>query len=754
MSKSYDRNIERLKANQSKVSAQEQGITTQAAKDRGDWQIREARGIATKLTPFSKALQDWKDKDIEKQLEIGRAERDKAKLENAKWMEENGTETQNRIIAIEKARAQGELADGIETIAAQDDIYLELKANMLKRDGTSAYPDADRLAKLSPWAQVGFVQESIKNKKAALADMVAHSMANSTEELKLGNLTYTPAEIKENNLAFPMKQHALEIMTDKVYRNLGLHKYSDAMLERAKVPQAVRATKESILAKYRERYNVESSMNTRGQADVAWNQSEKTAKDLQKYINTVGNTIGPDGKLLLNSGAWKHVEAKIVSEGVQTGNADIAEKYLDVPMPDSMCQKLGVPYGTKFSKQWKNKIPQLRKQIRKAISDSIYEEEKILKSENVALGNSFDELKRKGPIDQDTLNKFIRESSNRGGILDNRIKQYQTVSMHDKAEDTIRLDALVASNNGYITHEMLNEFHPEAAMKYREAATRHEAALQKKFNVDGQIKGALNGSWHDAGIKAKEKSVEWEFALANAREDYERKFNKLVAMGFDADNASRLALKAPLGSVTTPDGKPIPDFEGVAAEIQRMGALSQYTQESERATASIKESKIRVSKIAEGKVEMQKIANTLSKDNLRPFEKEVIGGKYGQDRIQEIIENIKIYGTWNGIRKSENALNYYEGLALGKRRLTGYGLIDAQLKAAGHPGLFPDRTEEKEDTTGQIDAATDAQAPLNQEGSAPSLNKVENNNENMQAFYSGESPVHNRTENLNPYLVA
>ena len=64
MSKSYDRNIERLKANQARVSAQEQGITTQAARDSGNWRIKEAEGFAKKLAPFSTALQEWKDKDI------------------------------------------------------------------------------------------------------------------------------------------------------------------------------------------------------------------------------------------------------------------------------------------------------------------------------------------------------------------------------------------------------------------------------------------------------------------------------------------------------------------------------------------------------------------------------------------------------------------------------------------------------------------------------------------------------------------
>jgi len=102
MSSSYTKNIERLKANQRQLSAQEQGITTTAAKEKGDWMIKEAADIANKLTPFSTALQEWKQKDIEKKREEGRAELAKDKIANAKWLEENGTEYQKRIKLYEK----------------------------------------------------------------------------------------------------------------------------------------------------------------------------------------------------------------------------------------------------------------------------------------------------------------------------------------------------------------------------------------------------------------------------------------------------------------------------------------------------------------------------------------------------------------------------------------------------------------------------------------------------------------------------
>ena len=97
MSRSFDRNIERLKANQRSVSQQEQTIRTNTAISRGQYEIAHARDIANKLSPFSAALQDWKDKDIIKKKEEGRAEYDKAQLDKAKWLEEHGSSTQQRL---------------------------------------------------------------------------------------------------------------------------------------------------------------------------------------------------------------------------------------------------------------------------------------------------------------------------------------------------------------------------------------------------------------------------------------------------------------------------------------------------------------------------------------------------------------------------------------------------------------------------------------------------------------------------------
>ena len=747
MSKSYDRNIERLRANQRSVSDQEQAITTSAAQARGQYEIDHATNIANKLTPFSTALQEWKDKNIKKQIEEGRQEREKARLENAKWMAEHGSKTQQRIIEIEKARKAGELAKDIEDVAAQDDLYQTLTRQMLKRGGVNAFPDADRLAKLSPWQQVGFVQESIKNKKAAMPEMIAHAMQNSTEEMSLGGITFTPKEISENGLAFPMKEHALQIITDKVYRNLGLDKYSEEMLDRAQVPQAVRNAKESILSKYRARYNIESSMNTQAKAFVAWEQSEKTGKDIQKLLLTLGNTVNSKNVLLLNSGAWALVESRIVKEGASDPlGIEYVDKLLDVPMPDSMCRELGVDYGTTFAKQWPGKVSSLKSKIKAAQVAAVTAEDKYLTAQGTNIKNNFRQEASQKWLDGKRVEEYKDMYTAIGQDPPEWLNKYETASKRDQRKDEeINIPNLMAGQNGFITNDQLDEFHPAAALKFRKDADRHEAALKKTHNVDNTIKAALNSAWTEAGIKHREKSVVWEYALANAQKDYEAKFNKLVALGYDADSAVELALRGTLGSVVDKENKPMPEFEGVISEIQRLGANSKYTEQGEKALDDLGNAKIRVSKIHEGKLEMLKNEEAISD--------EVVGGQYGQDRINEIIESIKIHGLWKGIRKADNALKYYEGLALGKRGLTTYALIDKQLKAAGHPGIFPERVDE-EDETGQVDAAEEATQQTKYEGDLVSYNTVTTNLQEIENGKNGLPSSWNSPDNTPGWLTA
>ena len=99
MSKSYDRNIERLKANQATVSRQEQTAAIQAGQYEGQRKVQNAQAWQ-KLTPFSNELQAWKKRDIEKQKAIGVADARKSKKDQLDKLSEYGKQIQ----AIEDAR--------------------------------------------------------------------------------------------------------------------------------------------------------------------------------------------------------------------------------------------------------------------------------------------------------------------------------------------------------------------------------------------------------------------------------------------------------------------------------------------------------------------------------------------------------------------------------------------------------------------------------------------------------------------------
>ena len=111
------------------------------------------------------------------------------------------------------------------------------------------------------------------------------------------------------------------------------------------------------------------------------------------------------------------------------------------------------------------------------------------------------------------------------------------------------------------------------------------------------------------------------------------------------------------------------------------------------------------------------------------------------------------HGKWDGIIKATRALDYYQGLSLGKHGLTPYALIDAQLKAAGFPGIWPDRIEET-DETGSMEEATKATEEGKYDGSLVSLNNINTNLEERSRAINGEDSAWNEPAELPGYLIA
>ena len=180
------------------------------------------------------------------------------------------------------------------------------------------------------------------------------------------------------------------------------------------------------------------------------------------------------------------------------------------------------------------------------------------------------------------------------------------------------------------------------------------------------------------GIKGNEKSPAYVEAMANAKADYANKYNKYVAMGYDSAQASHYALYAT--EMKDQEGKPIPDSMGVLTEIQKYGEGSKYVVTGQAIEKELPAGHLRVARIASGKREI--------KDDPDIIFNGTIGGDYGRRQIDSIIENIERHGADKGVLMNKGARKYYEGLARG-RDGNWRGLVDAQLKARGHEGLWP-----------------------------------------------------------------
>ena len=270
---------------------------------------------------------------------------------------------------------------------------------------------------------------------------------------------------------------------------------------------------------------------------------------------------------------------------------------------------------------------------------------------------------------------------------------YETASDRNEREDKDLIEALMASQNGYISNEQLDAFHPKAALEHREKASKLEKAALQEFGSEKKIKAALDKTWESMGIKGNEKSLDYIEAFENAKVDYAEKYNQYVAMGYSPAHASHYALHAE--QVVDPETKePIPDSMGVLREIELNKVGNKYVTIGQNIEKTAKEGDMRVVQIKMSKEQISQNPNIMTQ--------EVIGGSYGQRQINKIQTNIEKYGP-RGLYMDQGALAYYKGIARGRNPREGgwWGIVDAQLKANGYDkGLSQSRPRAVDFQTG------------------------------------------------------
>tara|TARA_R100000781_G_scaffold18590_1_gene14374 strand:+ start:26 stop:1630 length:1605 start_codon:yes stop_codon:yes gene_type:complete len=472
-----------------------------------------------------------------------------------------------------------------------------------------------------------------------------------------------------------------------------------------KVEETIGKAKDSQLAKYRERYNIESSMNTRAKAKIEWQRSEKDGKALQKLILVNSNTVNTKGVLLGNTGGWKEAESIITQEAISKGGTAYIDKIFSQQMPDSLARELGAKPGTTYAKQWPGKVSKLKLAAQKGFVDKVNAEKDFLNSAATELTNTWKkEVIEKGPLSQQRINELKRQYADLGQTVPADLTKYETVSMQDQREDKGKLEALMASQNGRVTREQAESYNPSAVQELGlwEKLEKWEAADLKKFDTEKLIKSSLDTTFTGMGVKNKEKSFAYVEAMKNAKADYLRKYNEYIAYGHSAELANYWALHGKNGEALDSNNQPIPGAEGVITEIKQNAENSKYVVTGQSIEKEYRPGNVRTYAINQAKKEVQETDGAILYNG-------TIGGEYGQRQLNSVMQNIEKYGQ-KGIWMDKGAIQYYTGIASGlNTKKTGgwWGILDAQLKANGHPGLS---------AAGQRPPAVDLMTGMDSEG--------------------------------------
>ena len=656
---SYNENIARLKQASSSNTNLANQYETNAAQAEGQWHIDHARQVAAGLEQFSGTLKEWRKKDIEKKLEKGKQEARREKTENAQ-----------RLI---------EISEELKIVKAEDTRFHELKAEQLKLAGPDGYPEADRLAKLSRWGQVGYAREKIRVFNESFDDQLTHWMQNSEQAITVQGITFTPKEMRDHNInGLPFKEAAIEVGSEFLREQAGMNRYTEEMHKLAGTSDSMTKAKEGLLEKYRERYNIDASMQTRAQASLDWSHSARTGDDLYRLLLKNSATVNESNQILGNAGGWDQVMGHLAQEGIALSDPTYADKMGNLEIPPALAQKLGVKPGTTYAQQWPQRFTALKSSIKKGYVEATNAELAYQKADGVKLQAEFIEEARKRPLSETEVNEWKRKFGQAGLPIPGSVTNYETLSDRDEREDKETIEALMASNGGYITNEQLDRFHPKAALEFRDKAAKLEKASLEAHDAQKKIKAHLDTAFANMGIKGNEKSPAYVEAMSNAKADYQQKYSNYISMGYSSAEASHLALHAT--EVQDQDGKPIPDSMGVLTEIKQNGEGSKYVITGQSIEKELPAGDLRVARISSGKRELREDPNIMFTGT--------IGGDYGRRQLDSIIDNIAKHGTNKGVLQDKAARKYYEGLARG-RDGNWMGIVDAQLKARGHEGLWP-----------------------------------------------------------------
>ena len=684
-------------------------------------EIREKIGILEAAEAHDPSKKKYRPKDFWKW----------PKKKKEQWMEMYGY----KGAEIYANDGSGALVAQFDSVEAQHDELTRLKGEQIRLKGLiDGSIDGARLEKLSPHSQVGYAKEKLRMIGDSWPDQLQYWMQNSEIPIKitLANGMVVEAVPKEVVKGFeeedPDKQaqiladifsggdkkiaekitptlndvgrldileHILDVGSDELFEELGLDAFSDEFLEVTGIEDIIQKTKESRNAKYRSDFVVTNGANLQAQAKKQFQNSEKTADDFARMLLNTKFTANQDGEMLGNAGSLDLAFKELQQIGINNNNTGIADHFAEMTIPTQLAGELGVKPGTTFGERWPSRFSSLKNNIKAGYVKAVNAEREYQEAFGTELNNRMTQEIRESalagqPMTTERLNWYKDQFGKAGLPIPPDVSKWETVSQRDARKDKGLIEALRDSQGGVITNQQLDQFNPSAASEFRKEADAYEKGILEDYNVENLIKAALDTTFTGMGLKGNEKNRVYQEAFKNAKIDYIKQFNKLRNMGLPVAHANYLALNGTPGEGQDLEGRPLVGFHGVLHEINTKGEGSKYVITGQNVQDSLGDAFVRVGYINTAKKQIQKNKNSVTTG--------LLGGQYGQDQLNIIAANIEKYGLDKGLNMSDEAVEFYRGIARGTDlKSTGgwMGILDAQLKAniPEHQGLWPNEDQ-------------------------------------------------------------
>ena len=662
MSSSFNRNIDRLRQGERANTQRSISQRTNMAARVGDQGIRDAAAVADSLKEFSSTLKEFHEYHKEEQEKIGFNEYKQYKKVNA----EKYLELENQITQAEGNQKKIE----------------ELRRRQLELKGKDGYVDAERISHLSDFAQVSFLKQKLQNVIPTFEPKFQDAMQNSDQEITIGGIKYKSKDIHNDNThPLEFKKAAIEHHSDNIWKNSGLDQYSPEMLEYAGVTEAFDKAKKSLNDKYTQRYNIEKSSVHREKHEKAFDESPITGDSIELLHKGSYSTFDGKGNLMDRAGAWKVVEAKLLSRALSSGEEPdvFINNVLDQEIPEDWARELGVPKGTTFNQHWPNKAGTIIAAAEKSIADKVKADKAYGDSWVQGKINDFNDKTRQGPLTEAQVEQEKLVFTSRGIPVPDDLLDYLTPFDQDVEEDKANIIEMMKTNPEEITEQYLKGKNPfaregipglDALVKANE-----QEVLTKVTGPNGTlepskaIKSLLDTTLDGMNLVGNEKDETFVHSKAAIEHAYLEKYYQNINDGMTPDVAAYQALNGENGVLT--------DIRTNQNDSQYLVAPNHHTQVNK-----FKPNEVLLGEIESAKIELNAGVNP---------EEVHIGGPYADKHLETIQENIKKYGLWRGLDKSKQSVQYYQGISRGKKFASGGNyvtLIDSQLRLKGHPGFF------------------------------------------------------------------